>query len=92
MMITSGTMTNRIDQLEKAGFVERSHNPDDRRSVIISLTEKGFAVIDAAVTEHVATQARLTSGLSKEDSAALNALLTKYLAVFEGTAVGPETP
>jgi DNA-binding MarR family transcriptional regulator len=91
MMITSGTMTNRIDQLEKAGFVERSHNPDDRRSVIISLTEKGFAVIDAAVTEHVATQARLTSGLSKEDSAALNALLIKYLAAFEGMEVRPET-
>ncbi|CAI2931743.1 protein of unknown function [Aminobacter niigataensis] len=31
MMITSGTMTNRVDQLEKAGLVERRLNPDDRR-------------------------------------------------------------
>lgn len=83
MMITSGTMTNRIDQLEKAGFVKRTHNPDDGRSVIISLTEKGFAVIDAAVTAHVQTQARLTSVLSKKDNAALNDLLRKYLAGFE---------
>jgi len=83
MMITSGTMTNRIDQLEKAGLVRRTHNPDDRRSVIISLTDEGFAVIDAAVTAHVRTQARLTSILSKEENAALNALLAKYLAAFE---------
>ena len=82
-MITSGTMTNRIDQLEKAGLVRRTHNPDDRRSVIISLTDEGFAVIDTAVTAHVRTQARLTSILSKEESAALNALLAKYLAAFE---------
>ena len=83
MMITSGTMTNRIDQLEKSGLVERTTNPNDGRSVIISLTDKGFAVIDAAVTAHVETQARLTSALSAKETAALNALLRKYLAAFE---------
>jgi len=83
MMITSGTMTHRVDQLEKAGLVSRTHNPEDRRSVIISLTEKGFAVIDAAVAAHVQTQARLTSALSEEENDALGALLTKYLAAFE---------
>jgi DNA-binding MarR family transcriptional regulator len=84
MMITSGTMTNRIDQLEKAGLVRRTHNPDDRRSVIISLTDEGFAVVDAAVTEHVATQQSLVAGLSKEDMAALDGLLGRYLVVLEG--------
>lgn len=83
MMITSGTMTHRVDQLEKAGLVSRTHNPEDRRSVIISLTEKGFAVIDAAVTAHVQTQARLTGVLSEEEMAALDSLLAKYLAAFE---------
>jgi DNA-binding MarR family transcriptional regulator len=83
MMITSGTMTNRIDQLEKAGLVKRTSNPKDGRSVIISLTDKGFAVVDAAVTAHVETQARLTSVLSKKETATLNALLSKYLAWFE---------
>ena len=83
MMITSGTMTHRVDQLEKAGLVSRTHNPEDGRSVIISLTEKGFAVIDAAVTAHVQTQARLTGVLSEEEKAALGALLTKYLEAFE---------
>lgn len=84
MMITSGTLTNRIDQLEKAGLVERTHNPEDRRSFIISLTERGFATIEATVTAHVATQARLSSVLSPDENAALNALLGKYLAGFEG--------
>ncbi|MBR0663938.1 MarR family transcriptional regulator [Roseomonas hellenica] len=84
MMITSGTMTNRIDQLEKAGLVARAHNPEDRRSVIISLTKKGFATIDAAVTAHVATQARLVAALSPEERAMLNAVLGKYMAGFEG--------
>jgi len=83
MMVTSGTMTNRVDQLSKLGFVERRQNPNDARSVIISLTEKGFTVIDAAVTDHVATQARLTSALSADEQEQLNGLLKKFLTDFE---------
>jgi len=83
MMVTSGTMTNRIDQLSKAGLVVRIKNPDDARSVIISLTEKGFAIIDAAVTDHVATQDQLTSALSTSEQKQLNTLLRKFLNNFE---------
>jgi len=85
MMVASGTMTNRIDQLEKAGHVARSINPEDGRSFLVSLTEKGFALIDSAVAAHVETQSRLVSGLSEEERAALNALLGKYLAGFEAS-------
>lgn len=88
MMITSGTMTNRIDQLERAGLVERRPNPEDGRSVIIALTDKGFTVIDAAVAAHVETQARLTLGLTDGEQAALNDLLARYLAAFEGDLAG----
>ncbi|MFZ5732654.1 MAG: MarR family winged helix-turn-helix transcriptional regulator [Pseudomonadota bacterium] len=83
MMITSGTMTNRIDQLVKAGLVKRTPNPEDGRGFIVSLTKKGFNVIDEAVTAHVETQKRLTAALSKEERAMLNTLLGKYLASFE---------
>ncbi|MEO5326064.1 MarR family transcriptional regulator [Mesorhizobium sp. CC13] len=83
MMITSGTMTNRVDQLEKAGLVERRLNPDDRRSFIVSLTDKGFATIDAAVTDHVATQTRVVEMLTPDERAVLNALLSKFLVGFE---------
>lgn len=84
MMVTSGTMTNRIDQLVKAGLVERINNPHDGRGFIISLTEQGREVIDRAVTEHVGTQTRLTSGLSAKEQEKLDALMTKFLASFEG--------
>ena len=83
MMVSSGTMTNRIDQLEKAGLVARSQNPNDGRSVLISLTSKGFELIDAAVTAHVETQARLVSTLSENERTALDGLLRTYLASFE---------
>ena len=79
MMITSGTMTNRIDQLEKAGFVARIQDKDDRRSVRISLTEDGRQVIERAVTGHVATQTRLVSLLEPEERQALNDILAKFL-------------
>jgi len=82
-MVTSGTMTNRIDQLEKAGLVERIRNPEDGRGSFISLTEKGFDVIDKAVTEHVATQHRLVSGLSQTQQKDLNRLLKSFLADLE---------
>ena len=87
MMVTSGTMTNRIDQLEKADLVARTANPEDGRSFLVSLTEKGFALIDSAVTAHVETQARLVAGLSEDERAALNTLLGKYLADFETAAL-----
>ncbi|MFS8111897.1 MarR family transcriptional regulator [Rhizobium jaguaris] len=92
MMVASGTMTNRIDQLEKAGLVARSTNPEDGRSFLVSLTKKGFALIDSAVAAHVETQARLVSGLSEEEKAALNALLGKYLAGLEASMLGKSAP
>ena len=82
-MVTSGTMTNRIDQLEKAGLVKRTQSPLDGRSVLISLTDKGFDAIDAAVTAHLRTQERLVSGLSEGERNELNALLKSFLKTFE---------
>ena len=82
-MVTSGTMTNRICQLEKAGLVERIQNPEDGRSFLISLTEKGFRIIDEAVAAHVVTQAQLVSGLSEKQRRELEALLRTFLAGLE---------
>lgn len=83
MMVTSGTMTNRIDQLVKEDLVARVQNPKDKRSVLIQLTDKGHGVIDAAVTDHVKTQTRLTEMLSDEEKSGLNALLETYLSKIE---------
>ena len=80
MMVTSGTMTNRIDQLEKEGLVSRVQNPKDKRSVLVKLTEKGRRIIDDAVTDHVETQTRLVSVIDEHQRDDLNALLKFYLA------------
>ncbi|MBB4235215.1 MarR family winged helix-turn-helix transcriptional regulator [Rhizobium esperanzae] len=82
-MVSSGTMTNRIDQLEKAGFVQRILNPEDRRSVLIALTDKGFATVEKAVDAHAANQQRLMGNLNAADKAELDRLLRKFLSDFE---------
>jgi len=83
MMITSGTMTNRIDQLEKAGLVERLTNREDRRSVLIALKPEGLDLVERAVTAHVANQHRLTAHLEPDERATLDMILRKYLSKFE---------
>ncbi len=40
-LVTSGTMTNRVDRLERSGFVERRPDPSDRRGVLVRLTPSG---------------------------------------------------
>lgn len=82
MMITSGTLTNRIDRLEDAGLISRCRNMEDKRSVVISLTEKGRTIIDKAIAAHVDTQARLVSGMSETERTKLNSLLKKYLDIL----------
>lgn len=82
-MVTSGTMTHRIDQLVKVGLVERVRNPDDGRSFLISLTSKGYELIDEAVATHVEAQAKLVSVLSDEQRAQLDELLKQFLCGFE---------
>lgn len=82
-MVTSGTMTHRINLLEKAGLIERVKNPEDGRGFLISLSQRGFDLIDEAVTAHVETQAQLVSGLTEEQRAQLDALLKQFLSGFE---------
>lgn len=82
-MVTSGTMTHRIDQLEKAGLVARVRNPDDGRGFLVTLSSRGLEVIDDAVTTHLETQATLVEGLTDEQRAQLDDLLRQWLCAFE---------
>lgn len=82
-MVTSGTMTHRIDQLEKARLVERVRNPDDGRGFLISLSPEGHDLIDKVVTAHVETQAKLVATLTDEQRAQLDDLLRQFLSGFE---------
>ena len=79
-MISSGSMTNRLDRLEKSGFVERRPNPGDKRGTIVGLTAAGRAVIETAILSHVDNQAEILKGLSAEEQSQLSMLLKKLLA------------
>ncbi|MHA7678682.1 MarR family winged helix-turn-helix transcriptional regulator [Cupriavidus sp. PET2-C1] len=83
LMITSGTMTNRIDHLERAGLVRRSPNPDDRRGLLIELTQPGRVRIDHALEVHVANEHRLLERLSATERKQLASLLRRWLQGFE---------
>ncbi len=82
MMITSGTATNRIDQLVKAGLVTRTQNPEDKRGMIVTLTPEGLALIEQAVTAHVENQQKIVSVLTEKEREDLNALLKHFLVGF----------
>ncbi|WP_111657944.1 MarR family winged helix-turn-helix transcriptional regulator [Isoalcanivorax indicus] len=82
-MVTSGTMTHRVDQLEKAGLVVRTRNPEDGRGWLIALSSAGLDLIEAAVTAHVETQAKLVAVLTDDQRAQLDDLLRQFLSGFE---------
>lgn len=83
LMVTSGTMTNRIDQLEKAGLVIRKVNPEDGRGFLVSLTPEGLELINQVIESHVENQKRLVSGLSQQEQQTLNQLLKVFLNSLE---------
>lgn len=78
-MVTSGTMTNRIDKLVAAGLVERTPNPEDGRGFLIGLSEKGFTLVDEAVAAHVETQQKLLADLSDAEREQLDNALRGFL-------------
>ena len=82
-MVTSGAVSKRVDRLADAGLVERRPRPADRRSVTVALTARGRRVIDAAMDEHVANEARLLDGLTDAERASLGALLARLAASLE---------
>ena len=82
-LVTSGGMTGRIDRLERRGLVCRSPDPDDRRSVLVELTDSGYELIEAAAPTHFGNMERLAEGLTSEDRECLAFLLKKLLSHIE---------
>ena len=82
-LVTSGTMTNRVDRLAARGFVERRPDPDDGRGVLVGLTGAGREVVEAALAALVERERTLLADLSAADQAALAALLRRLVAPFD---------
>jgi len=82
-LVTSGTMTNRIDRLADRGLVERRPDPDDRRGVQVRLTEAGRTRVDAALADLLGREGTLLAGLTPRQRAQLADLLRRLLAPFD---------
>jgi DNA-binding MarR family transcriptional regulator len=68
-MVTSGTMTNRVDRLVGRGLVKRRPDPHDRRGVLVSLTASGRKTVDAALDELLAYERELLGSLDAHEAA-----------------------
>ncbi len=82
-LVTSGTMTNRIDRLADAGLVRRRPDPQDRRGVLVTLTAEGQQRADEALADLVLSEYDLLNGLGADDRRTLADLLRVLLAPLD---------
>ena len=82
-LVTSGTMTNRVDRLAARGLVGRGPDPSDRRGVKVTLTTAGRAVVDAAMADLLDRERILLSELPPSERDQLSELLRRLLSPFE---------
>jgi DNA-binding MarR family transcriptional regulator len=80
---TSGTMTNRVNRLEARGLVVRKPHAQDRRSVLVHLTEDGRSRVQAALTDLLDFEREVLAVIGTEDRVQLADLLRTLLAPFE---------
>lgn len=78
-MVTYGAIANRIDRLVAKELVTRETDPDNRRNVLITLTDRGRQLVDEIVVDHVGHERELLASLSEDEQAQLADLLRKLL-------------
>jgi len=83
LMLSSAGVTSRIDRLERRGLVRRLADPDDRRGVIVELTDQGLEVADTAVAAITISDRQLLERFDPKEVALLEALLRKLLGGLE---------
>jgi DNA-binding MarR family transcriptional regulator len=87
-LVTSGTMTNRIDRMASSGLVIRLPDPQDRRGVLVKLTDRGRAIADAALADLLARERDLLTALDARQQHQLAALLRTLLSPLDAHAAG----
>ena len=81
-LVTSGTMTNRVDRLAMRGLVVRQDHPDDRRGVLVQLTEAGKDVVDATLADLMVAEREILDALDVADHDQLTRSLRLLLARY----------
>lgn len=82
-LLTSGAVTNRVDRMEEKGLVERVRDTQDRRAVLVRLTDRGRALADELIGSHLANEERLLAHLTRDENAVLADSLRKLLEGLE---------
>lgn len=82
-LVSSGTMTNRIDRLVERGLVTRRTDPNDGRGIFVGMNPAGLTRVDAAITRLVDAEAELLATLSPNEQASLATLLRKLSLGFD---------
>jgi DNA-binding MarR family transcriptional regulator len=85
-LVTSGTMTTRVDKLESRGLVSRRRDADDRRAVRVRLTDEGRAAVDAALEGLLRHEHGLLADLTPQDRDSLAGLLRRLVLPFDDAA------
>jgi DNA-binding MarR family transcriptional regulator len=83
LMLSSAGVTSRLDRMERRGFVKRLPDPDDRRGVIVELTDSGLEVVDAAVEANSVSDRQLMERFDPPEIEMPEVLLRKLLAGLE---------
>ena len=83
LMLSSAGITSRIDRLERRGFVRRLADPNDRRGVMVELTDEGLEAVDSAVAALTVSDQQLLARLEPDEIAQLESILRKLLGGLE---------
>lgn len=82
-LVSSGTMTNRIDRLVERELVERRTDPHDGRGILVVLTAEGRTRVDAAISKLLAAETEVLENLSPSEQERLAGLLRKLSLDFD---------
>jgi DNA-binding MarR family transcriptional regulator len=82
-LVSSGTMTNRIDRLVARGLVERRTDPHDGRGILVVMSAAGRSRVDTAITRLVAEEAELLETMAAADRDVLAGLLRQLILDFD---------
>lgn len=83
MLFSSGGLTKVLNRIAKSGLIVRIDNPEDKRSKLVQLTDKGQALVDELIQELHTIEQEKISILSAQEQQQLNTLLEKLLSVRE---------
>src|SRR5699024_5336802 len=83
-LVSSGTMTNRIDRMVNRGLVVRAAGTSDRRVVLVRLTASGKERVDAAMADLLRTERVLLTELDPSEDVSLRGLLRRLLLALDG--------